>query len=121
MQFADIETSDWFYQDILVAAQYELVSGFGDGQFKPNDTITREQMAVILANALQVEGGAEEKENVFLDQAKISSWARSDVEQIVKLGIMNGKSKLSFAPQDEATRAEAVIVLIRMLHAMNLL
>jgi len=121
VQFSDIGPNDWFYNDVLIAAQYALVSGFGNSEFKPNDTITREQMAVMVANALELKGDAVNSGAAFHDQEEISKWARSAVEHLVKLEVMNGKSKMSFAPRDEATRAEAVIVLMRMLHAMELL
>lgn len=121
MHFSDIQPADWFHSDVTIAAQYSIVSGFGDGRFKPNDTITREQMAVMAANALAISGSAEGAAAVFHDKADISPWARSAVEHIVQQGIMNGKQVLHFAPKDEATRAEAVIVLMRMLQSMELL
>lgn len=121
MHFSDIQPSDWFYGDVSIAAQYGLVSGLGDGRFQPNDSITREQMAVMAANALAISGSVEGAAAVFHDQDDISPWARSAVEHMVKQGIMNGKQSLHFAPKDEATRAEAVIVLMRMLQSMELL
>ena len=121
MNFNDIQSSDWFYSDVWVAAQYGLVSGVGAGRFKPNDTITREQMAVMVANALAISDPVEGAADVFRDKDEISSWARNAVNQTVQLGIMNGQLGLRFAPKDEATRAEAVIVLRRLLVSMKLL
>lgn len=50
--FADIAETNWFAGAIGAAVKAQIVSGFEDGTFWPNDTITREQMAVMLSNAL---------------------------------------------------------------------
>lgn len=51
----------------------------------------------------------------FADDEAISGWAKSAVEVIRKLGIIDGRSGNHFVPNEMATRAEATVILIRML------
>ncbi|RJE90685.1 hypothetical protein D3P07_00830 [Paenibacillus sp. 1011MAR3C5] len=119
--FSDVKASDWFYREVSIAAELGLISGFGDGSFRPNDTITREQMAVMAANALGAGGAADGAADKFGDRDRIGVWARNAVEYVVKRGIMQGKTEVVFAPNDRATRAEAVVVLKRVLLEMKLM
>ena len=79
--------------------------------FKPNDPITREEMAKILSNALELDE-LETSANPFEDDAEIAQWAKGYVNAVQAEGIMEG-SNGSFNPRDNATRAEGAAVLVR--------
>lgn len=120
--FADIAETDWFAGVVGAAVKAQIVSGFEDGTFRPNDTITREQMAVMLANALafanksvSVTGKLLPLLAVFEDKAAIGPWAQVAAAQMAESGIMTGQTERQFAPQDLATRAQAAVVVKRML------
>ncbi|RAV17658.1 S-layer homology domain-containing protein [Paenibacillus contaminans] len=122
--FTDVGQSDWFAGVVGAATKAHIVSGFEDGTFRPNDTITREQMAVILSNALSfadkpvaVAGKLNPLLDVYQDKAAMSSWARVAAAQMLESGVMTGITDRLFAPQDIATRAQAVVVIKRLLQA----
>ena len=77
--FSDVSTGDWFYASVENAVYAGIVKGYGNSAFKPDDPITREEMANILVNVLgkQDEAGASmDVKTGFKDDARISSWAQ---------------------------------------------
>lgn len=62
------------------------------------------------ANALEASHAASGETNRFRDGDKIGAWARNSVEHVLKLGIMRGKTAVSFALKDGATRTEAAVI-----------
>ncbi|WP_339287552.1 S-layer homology domain-containing protein [Paenibacillus sp. FSL E2-0201] len=104
----------WAAEAVAQAASAGIVSGYEDGSFRPNAVITRAEMAVMIAKALglPLEPAAGTS---FTDDAKIPAWAKAAVKGIHALGILEGRGAGRFAPSEQATRAEAVTMLLRML------
>lgn len=125
--FSDVSDLSWYAADARAAAALGLVQGYEDGTFRPNAPITREQMAVMAARAmkllnLEAEGyGANVAADVFTDASTISSWAKEAVSDLAAKGIMKGQSSGSFAPSSDTSRAEAAVILVRLLRAAELL
>ncbi|MBW7459722.1 S-layer homology domain-containing protein, partial [Paenibacillus sepulcri] len=98
-----------------------LVEGINDKEFRPNEPITREQLSVLLLRALQMTGVEQEAGNLletlqrYQDREAISAWSESAVAAVTDMGIMEGRSAAGFVPKGSATRAEAAVVLMRML------
>ncbi|WP_342420352.1 S-layer homology domain-containing protein [Paenibacillus sp. FSL E2-0178] len=120
--FTDVRAGDWYAGAIGAAVQSKLVEGFQDQSFKPNDTITREQMAVMVSRAISATGGTSgiasvqtQLLSVFHDRADISSWAQGAVAQAVQAEIITGMTPVSFVPAAKASRAQAVVMLTRLL------
>ncbi|BBH23744.1 hypothetical protein Back11_50890 [Paenibacillus baekrokdamisoli] len=118
--YNDVKQNDWFAPYIQAAAACGLVAGTGDGQFNPSSEITREQMAIMLQRALAVIGkpldAAKGNEtNTFKDGGVVSQWAVSAVNGALSTGLMQGLSNRTFAPQEEATRAQAAVIIKRAL------
>ena len=111
--FDDVPTDAWFYHNVAVASQLGIVSGFGDGTFRPNDLITREQMALMTQKAAVVMGksliGADN--GTFTDDADIADWSRDAVYTLSDAGIINGMGDGTFGPQANATRAQAAVII----------
>lgn len=114
-EFKDVENGDWFEKSIAWAVENKIALETED-EFKPNEDLTREEMAVILANYLRY------KEVVliqimppdFADEADISEFAQSSVDAVVVAKIMEGKLDNIFDPQGNATRAELAKVLYEL-------
>ena len=87
------------------------MSGSG-GAFRPNDFITREEMAKMLVCAYGKEADSAEKTQ-FADDDKISDWAKGYVSAAVNLGFMNGFEDGTFRPNEAALREQAMAVLAR--------
>ncbi|WP_141503513.1 S-layer homology domain-containing protein [Paenibacillus luteus] len=124
--FADVKSSDWFAGAIGAAAEAKLVDGFDGNRFKPNDTITREQMAVMVTRAIAaagITGGASTSQNEtlskFKDQAAISSWAQAAVAEAMEANIITGLTSDTFAPSAKATRAQASVMLKRLMQYVH--
>ncbi|MCX7714158.1 MAG: S-layer homology domain-containing protein [Clostridia bacterium] len=87
----------------------------------PDQNITREEMASLVTLAakykgLDISGGSIDS---FTDKSNISAWASSYVSGAVKLGIVNGMTDGSFSPKAEATRAQAAVMVSRLLDKVN--
>lgn len=122
ISFDDVAEKDWYYESIAKAYQVGIVRGYNDGSFKPNQYVTREQMAAMISNALENEGisiGQNDASlGMFTDAGSISPWARQSVATASALGIVKGifsEQKVKFAPGKQATRAEATVMLARLL------
>lgn len=103
----------WAQDSISTAAAYGIVSGYDETSFGPNNLITREQMAVMIIKAR----ARENKEGkTFADSVKISDWAKTAVATASGHGIINGYPDNTFRPQANATRAEAVTVVVKALN-----
>ncbi|MCS7460853.1 S-layer homology domain-containing protein [Paenibacillus doosanensis] len=124
-KFSDVRPGDWFAGAVGAASQAGLVDGFENGSFQPEASITREQMAVMIARAMNAAGkradGSLASLSRFADAQSIGSWAREAVAQAVNAGIINGVTADDFAPSAEASRAEAAVMLKRMLQYERLI
>lgn len=114
--FADVPAGQWYSNAVAWAAKHNIVSGYGDGRFGPEDTITREQMAVILYR-FAVEQGLDVSTKgtlrEFTDHQKISPWALEAMAWANGAGLISGRTAEQIAPGETATRAETAAVLMR--------
>ena len=103
------------------ASSAKIIQGYTNGSFKPDEYITREQMATILQRALTYKNV--EDTNVqglaFLDMVDISPWAEKAIQFSVSLGIINGHTDLTFKPKNDAIRAHAAKVIFKMLDVVE--
>ena len=117
--FSDVAQGDWFYGSVEDAVYAGIVKGYG-GAFKPDDPITREEMAVILVKALNEQAQAGSSMNsgtAFKDDASISAWAKGFVAVAVQDGLIKGyPGDNSFRPKSAATRAEACAMIVNFLN-----
>jgi hypothetical protein len=112
--FKDVSAGDWYYGSVESAVYAGFVTGCGNGGFAPNDPITRQEIAVILVNACGKAGTAQGSMNAqtsFSDDSSIAAWARGFVNEASQLGLIKGYPDSSFAPVQDATRAEACVMI----------
>ena len=108
------DTADhWAQENITAAVSLSIADGYTDGSFKPDALITREQIAVMAVKAAGVTAGL--GETAFADNDQISFWAKNNVLAAVDAGIMTGYPDNTFRPQGNATRAEAVCVILNLI------
>ncbi|BBI36745.1 S-layer homology domain-containing protein [Cohnella abietis] len=119
LTFADSnKIGAWARKAVSLAVDKGIIIGYHDGSFRPNTEITRAEMAVMIAKALGKSGDANAATG-FADERDIAPWARGSVAYLKKAGIVNGNGGNRFAPQDHATRAEAVAILLNILALKN--
>ena len=102
--FSDVNSGDWFYDEVLIAVKKGYIDGYPDGTFKPNEKITREESAKILGTILNLKGDLNTK---FIDDSKIATWAKEYIDGLVDNGVINGYEDNTFRPKNNATRGEA--------------
>nr|WP_254075741.1 InlB B-repeat-containing protein [Paenibacillus tritici] len=105
----------WAQIAVAQAVQAGIINGYEDGTFRPAGEITRAEMAVIIAGALGKYSEANVTATSFADDKDIPAWAKAAVAYVKQTSIVQGKGGNKFAPEDHATRAEAVTVLLNML------
>ncbi|MDL4842849.1 S-layer homology domain-containing protein [Aquibacillus rhizosphaerae] len=109
--FSDIRKGSFYYEAVQIAAENGFINGFSDGAFRPNETLTRGQMAKIISVAygLNAKSG-----NYFSDIP--GTFAEKYIEGLAANGITNGYSDGTFKPNSNINRVEFSIMLSR---AMN--
>lgn len=115
--FSDVEQGAWYYDSIAAAQKLGIVKGRPDGTFGVNDEITRQDMAVMLyrmAMLLKHELGGNENILTFIDEADISEYALEAVTAMQSAGIIKGVGGGRFEPKNNATRAEAAVIIYRL-------
>lgn len=110
VSFSDISSSDWYYKEIAIGVKAGYINGYENNTFKPNQNITREEAAKILAIILEVKGDG--KLN-FDDSHKISDWAIKYVDALTDNSIIDGYEDNTFRPREKTSRAETVKLLSR--------
>ena len=118
--FEDVSASDWFYGYVGGAHKSELVLGDENGNFYPNDPVTREDLVVMVwrfAAATGQEFAAQTAD--FTDVNCISDYAVEAVGALTNAGMINGMGDGSFAPKDNASRAQAAAMLARCMRNLG--
>ena len=109
LSFSDVNPGDWFYDNVMDAAENGYVSGMGDGTFQPKKATTRAQFASMIANALGYESDPDAA-SMFPDVAE-DYWGKSAINFCVKNDILKGYDDGTFQPEKPITRQEAASIL----------
>lgn len=112
--FTDVAAGQWYADAVNWAAANDIVGGYGNGKFGPEDDITREQMAQILYNYATFKGydvSVQGNLSVFNDGATTSDWALSAMKWAVGSGLLQGYNG-NLNPTGTATRAEVAQILM---------
>ncbi|MDR6726815.1 hypothetical protein J2W91_005339 [Paenibacillus amylolyticus] len=110
--FTDVNSSHWAESAISAAAQSGYVQGYTDGSFKPDQAITRAEMAALL-QPLVTSDLMTAVPTTFTDVN--GHWAQQAVEQLSSAGIVTGYTDGTFRPSQPITRAEAVTMLNKLI------
>lgn len=110
--FADT-SSHWAKDFVATAFAHGIVNGLDANHFAPDDLITREQMAVMIAKATKLDKPTKDKE--FADQTAISPWAKESITAAVEKEIIKGYPNNTFKAKGKTTRAEAVTAIYNAL------
>lgn len=102
----------WAKPIIAQAVEDGIITGYQDGTFRPTAPITRLEMAIILARALQLQESQVEKTS-YADDVEIPEWAKGIVQAVSDEGIVVGRKGNIFDPYGLATRAQAAAMLAR--------
>lgn len=133
-EFADVAKDAWYHDYVVTLQNAGVVTGDGNGKFRPEDTITRQEVAVMIARTIvgtkagnkitgqdvdlynKITGEAYDTETNFLDDENIAIWADASVKVLQTANVTNGykvKNHFEFRPANNITRAEALVMINR--------
>lgn len=110
-KFADVDSGAWFAKNVGYAAENNIVSGYEDGSFRPQNTITREEFAAMICRFMKYDTSASE---VFSDVPS-EHWAAPYIAAMKANGIISGYEDGSFGLGKNITRAETIAIINRAL------
>ena len=114
--FEDIEQGAWYLSYVNTAVKNGVISGTGDGKFGVGLNITRQDAAVILYRAAKLSAKGELS---FTDSADIADYAKDAVKTLGNMEVISGTGDGSFAPKATCTRAQAAVMIYRLLAAIK--
>lgn len=120
--FSDVDSNAWYAQAVAWAASKNIVAGYANGTFGPNDPLTREQTAAILYRFAQVQGldtNASTSLAGFSDQDNVQEWALPAMEWAVDSGLISGTDLGTLMPQAGASRAQMAVILMNFCQQMD--
>lgn len=124
MPFEDVSEDHWGYEYIAIAQENGLIQGFGDGTFKPDQKVNKEQMIQMMVDAFEFENpgdaitGSEENDE-FTDDNNISSWAYEAVVKAEDVGLLDGVGEAALEPKEDAERSESTRVVYNLIHILD--
>lgn len=114
IDFSDVNTNAWYYQEVQKAVQADYIIGDGDKTARPESYITRQEAALIIARIKNLDDDATSAE-IFEDFEKIASWSVGSVGAVAEVEYMIGYEDDTFRPTRNISRAEALVTLDRSL------
>ena len=114
--FPDVPENTWYTNAVKWAAANNIVTGYSNGKFGPNDAVTKEQLAVLFYRL--GEGSTQLPPAIsagvsFKDMNQVGDWSYEAVSTLNKLGLFMDIPSDRFGPQTPATRAEVASILYR--------
>ena len=113
--FSDVSANHWASSDISYLVENKIISGMGDGSFKPEKSITRAEFLKILAVAFPIT--STEDAGQFEDVNK-NDWYYQYVIKASEAGVVSGDGR-NFRPNDAISRQDAAVMLYRVLANLN--
>lgn len=112
--FKDVPSGYWAKNDIELAKQYGLFTGYPDGTFKPEGYITREQMAVVLNNYLNKNKTLNSPSQLPFSDVSLSHWSAPQILAMYNKGLLTGFPDGQFRPTDTLSRAQMAAIIGRL-------
>ena len=121
--YTDVTESSAYYEAVESLSKLGIVTGYEDGTYKPEETVTRAEMAALIARIQGYEETAKANANTVFTDVPSTYWASGYVAQANGRGIINGYGDGTFGPDDAVKYEEAVKMIMATLgytpYAMN--
>ncbi|SDX45992.1 autotransporter-associated beta strand repeat-containing protein [Paenibacillus sp. PDC88] len=111
INFKDVSVDAWYYDAVAAASAAGYISGYSNQTMKPQNSLSRQEAAVIIAGILNLEDN-EDAADAFSDSSTIAAWSKGAVGAAAAAGMISGYEDGSFKPLHSITRAEAVEILV---------
>ena len=127
--YGDVEETDSYNGYIRTAVEYSLITGYDSTHFGPDDPITREQAMTVIVRAMNLAGMDVDITNLrvamllakYNDRSDVSDYAKENIAVCIRAGIINGISSDMLSPKSFTTRAEAAVMIQRLLKGAALI
>lgn len=119
--FKDVLSASWYAGDVKAAVEAGIITGYEDGSFKPNQTISHEEIVVLLVKAMHYAGysaaASSSQGNSLPDSTEVPAWAQSYYDEAKKSGLLGRTNDLFvFKTNIEATREDCALLLFRVVN-----
>ncbi len=125
VNFADVNAGTYYYNAVGAAKELGIISGAGDNKFNPLESISRQDMMVIITRALEITRQTDKlttnngrKISDFKDNQDVSSYAKDAVEYLITKGIVSGDGDY-INPTNSTRRAEVATLLHKILEQLK--
>lgn len=115
-EFSDVAKNQWFYDAVTWASHNDVVNGYDNNVFLPDQAITREELAQMLYNYAKYKGydvSASANLSQYPDGAKVSDWAKTALSWANGNGLITGHENNTIDPNGTANRAQTATILMR--------
>ncbi len=106
--FKDVPSNYWAETFIQELANRDIIKGFPDGSFRPNDPVTRAQFAALLSQAMNK---APVRSNATFTDVASNFWANTAIQKAYTTGFMSGYSATTFRPNENISRVQILVSL----------
>ena len=122
--FGDVQDGAWYADAVNWAVQTGVAQGYDNGNFGPDDPITREQLAALLyryalAKGYEADAGSQAALSAYGDAGEVSGYALPAMRWACDAGIVTGVTESALEPRGTATRAQAATMFMRFLNLMS--
>ncbi len=111
--FSDVHSYDWFYPAVVWANKKDVVRGYEDGSFRPDNNITRQEFITLLYRYLGEPTVKTDKLSAFKDSAAVANYARTAMRWAAENDVLKGYEDQTIRPEDNMTRAEMSALIVR--------
>lgn len=111
-RFSDVNPSSWYAGYVGFLSERGYINGYSNNTFKPEGNITRAEFTAIIAKALNINDNSG---SAFSDVSN-THWAKGFINASKAKGFISGYSGNLFKPENNITRAEAVVIINRLLN-----
>lgn len=123
LPFSDMEHGFWAYDYVQILWNYGIVNGYPQGDFRPNDSITRAEFVKLLSNIADSMGETiteDETASGKFSDVKSGEWFVPSVEWAAEAGLINGYEDGSFRPDAQITREEMATIIARFVESYEI-
>lgn len=113
--YPDLPSTHWAYKQIQALTDEEVLIGYPDGNFKPDETATRAEFASMVVKALHQDKAPLKKTFEFKD-VPYKFWAFNTIQRAINLDLIKNTCDNTFRPEDTITKAEAMDIMVSALN-----
>lgn len=118
--FSDVNSKEWFYEEVQKSVASGFFSGYENNTFRPNNPIKREEVAKVVGSAITTGEADGEGATLLTDYSTIQEWAKTSVNSVYNKGYILGYPEGVYRPAKALTRAEAVKIIYEIIVNENI-